>query len=596
MRPPACVGPRSPTPSATKTPNPLMRRGSQVSMEPQVGSDEPSNATTAGAQPVARTDGLSSDHLGRHLFIDADRFLGHPATRPLALVVFAVACVALVLHSSPLGWDESVFAARGHDLAQSNFRWSFRSGAYWGDYRAPGLPVLQSIAFTLLGASDVVARLVVVFSSVGSLFVVAKASDLWFRREVGTATVLLCATCPGFLATSTVGFADNPAFLFGAFAVLFLSRYSVLDDLASLALVPVSIWLATSIRYGAVMLIAAPLLVIGVWRIAANIRDRAWISLTQLVGAGLVSLVGVIVLLESRILTENASPAASTRALFEAGARPQGQWWDDLVDILGPGQVDTGFGQSFWSPTYAFLFLGLVALGATMLTVRRLWLPMAVGAFVAACPVALYALTVNQFVTTYFAPIFVSSAFVVACAIFGVSPRATIRVDVVSEPHVSSRGRSGLSRVRASIWAVVGVLVIGSSFVGVRRMHERLDVLEQVRAGATIADDLLGSDCAVGTGRVPQVAWYSTCRAVGLRGLEKMFDGENDESELVELGRRAGVVPGSQVGLLLLEGAGSQPNVEEAIGSIAADDVIVLTAGAGPRVVLAVVRIPIVDE
>lgn len=537
--------------------------------------------------PAGRPGGdLLSDFADASMLILSWRW-----TRAVCVAGFSVIAFVAIVQNAPLAWDESVFATRARDVMNSNFSFDVRSGIYWGDHRPPGLPLLLAGPFWLLGPTDLVARLVIVALGAIGLVLVGRLVDVFFSRHVGTFAVALTAFCPGVLAAGSLIFGDVPSIPFVALALIGLSRALVDRRDVWLLLVPPSLIVATVVRFGSAMLIAAPLAILGLWFLFDRLVRRDIWSACRLLATAAASLVGIAVVLYTTLFTRIVSPAAATRALAETNGGDPGRWRQDLSDILQPGPVDYGFGGSFWGLSYSALFC-LSAMAAVLLLVfRGRWLRLLIAVSIATTPVALYAVTVNQFVTTYFAPIFVSWAVAVAIGLF---PGETVTRPSGSEESAETAmprtvehrgGRTTLALVAVVLLIAGGVIV--SSARATRTMHGRLDGFDGTRSASLIAGDLLGRSCALGTVRYPQVAWYSECSTVSLRGLNGLFDGSDDDAEIAELLRRAGAV--DVVGVLILDGPGGQPNIDFAIESLDPSSSVVLTGESGRRVVVGAV-------
>lgn len=521
--------------------------------------------------------------------------LASPFFRRTTILLFAVGCLIIVLQRSPLGWDESVYAARAKDLVASEFTWGFRSGVYWSDVRAPGLPMMQSVAFQVFGVSDLVARSVVVAFATGFLVLVGRTLDLWFDRRVGSTAVLLIATSPGFIATSTLSFADVPAVFLGLVAVYSLAWCYVNDREDWLFLVPVFIGIATAVRFGAVLLVLAPLVLIAFGIGIRLVRLRNWRRLLSYLLAG--SLTGgiVVVLLWTRVLTTAKSPIVATRSLHVDSGYTSWNWWDDLLTILRPGPVDYGFGGAFWGWSYALTFGALALMAVVRLIVGRHLVLLTVCGVVSVVPVLLYAVTVNQFVTTYLAPIFAMWAAMVA---IGLWPRCLLsdsREEVPDELAPRWLAVFGVPTKSTAVklaLAVFTLVLFVLSARSVSRMHDRLWGFEQVRAASIISDDLLGEDCRLSTARTPQVSWYSDCYVSGLPGGAALFAGGSDQADLDAIGAAAGAEPGELVGLLLLDGLRGQPAIDDIWHRRVVDSSVLLSVPSGRRVAVVALEVP----
>ena len=527
-------------------------------------------------------------------------WLDRPATRRVMIGMFGAVCLWVLTNGSPLGWDEGVYAARGEEfLDHSDFSWGFRSGTYWSDVRAPGLPALLSVPFWVFGVSGFVARAVVVVFAIVFLVHLGKTLDLFFPRRVGTTAVALSAICPGFIATSTLAFADIPAVFFGTLAVYTLAKCHVEDDTRRLFLLPIFLAIATTIRFGAVLLVAAPLAWLGLLTFIRLVERRDWRTLTSYAVAAVASVGAVALLLGTRLLTTSDSPLNATRALHDATANPDGNWLDDLTTILRPGPVDYGFDGAFWGWSFATVFGALALMAIARLLVGRRFVLLACCGVVAAAPVLLYAVTVNQFVTTYLAPIFSIGAAMVAVGLWAVNEPAVLATSDVTDvgpatvwPWLSKFGLHDRFAAVALFGGLAVALLLGSSARGVHRMHDRLWGFEQVRAASVIADDLLGEGCRVATSRVPQVAFYSECFTAHVVSGQALFDGSEDDAELARLGQQLNAAAGSTVALLLLEGVSGEPSIDDVWDHRVEDQSVILRSPGGRRVGVIALELP----
>lgn len=485
-----------------------------------------------------------------------------------------------------------MYAARGKDLARTNFDWDTITSAYWSDLRAPGFPGFLAVAFELFGESDLIARLVVVGFSVGLLWMIATTLDLVAPRRVGTTAIVIAALCPGFLATSTLAFADHPAAFFAVAGVYFLLDAHIHGAGLGLALVPIALGVATTVRFGATMLVGAALLIVAGAIVLRALRERDPRVLLPYVGAGAVTGAVVLFLLRTTFLTRNASPLEATDAQVNNVNNSSTHWLRDLETILTPGAVDYGFNGAFWGSSYALVFVIMVVAITTKLLMRGqvLWLLMF--ATVSLTPVVMYGLSVRQYVTTYLSPQFAIGAAMLAWAIWLPAPNRPD--DERTEPAVT-QPFAGMVRPGLALLALGTAFVSWRSFEGVEAMHERLSGFEQVRLASIAADDMLGSDCRLFTTRVPQVAWYSDCNASGFSGSFQP-DGESvggmpwDEFVQVQASR-VDRSEGAVIGFLLLEGASGQPRIDDLLDLADPNNRVVLRSSSGRRVALLQVHV-----
>ena len=491
---------------------------------------------------------------------------------------------------SPLGWDEAVYAARGKDLGRSDFNWDTITSSYWSDLRAPGFPGFLAAAFTMFGESDLIARLVAVGFSVGLLWMVAATLDLVSSYRVGTTAIVITAICPGFMATSTLAFADHPAAFFAVAGTYFFLRAYVRGIDLGLVLVPVMLGISTTIRFGSLMFVATALVVVSgavLWRSFATRDMRALIAY---ISVGIVTSAIVLFLLSTTFLTRKLSPLSATSAQVDSVNNSSTNWLHDLKTILKPGAVDYGFNGAFWGWSYALFFVLTVVTVVTKLLMRGqvLWLLLFFA--VSFGPVAMYGLSVRQYVTTYLSPQFAIGAAMLAWAIWLPRPDGACELGTVGSAR-SHRVSQGLVRISLTLPLIATVFLAWRSLEGVEAMHKRLGGFEQVRLASMAADDLLGSDCRLFTARVPQVAWYSECNASGFSGSfvpdgEPVGGGSPWEEFVGAQASRVDLRGGAAIGFLLMEGVSGQPRIDDIDSFVRAKDAVTFKSESGRRVVL----------
>ncbi len=519
------------------------------------------------------------------------RFLDRPIARGVLLATFGVLAVIPLRVRSPLSWDEAVYAARGKDLAETNFDFGVVTGSYWSDLRAPGLPGFLATAFEVFGASDFIARLVAVAFSVGLLWLLAKTLDLVAAPRAGTTAVLIAGACPGVLATSTLAFADHPGAFFAVAGVYFLLHSYVHGPGLRLVMVPLSIGMATTVRFGSGMFVAAAFVVIAIAVIAQALRERDARSLVPYIGSGVMTGAIGLFLLGSTFLTVQDSPLDATDAQVESLGHSSTKWLTDLQTILTPGPVDYGFNGPFWGWSYASIFVLLVVAVVTKLLVRGQFLWLAVFTFIALSPVVLYGISVGQFVTNYLSPQFAIASAVLGWALWLPARNSEAEADPAGVLEADPVELSGLLRAGVLCGVLVLSYVTARSFQGVEAMHERLTGFEQVRLASMAADDMLGSNCRLYTARVPQVSWYSDCVTYGFAGSfrpdgETVGDGLPWDEFISTQANRGGVGDGATLGFLILEGASGQARMDDVWSSAEPDNSLILSSPAGRRVAL----------
>lgn len=523
-------------------------------------------------------------------FAELGEQLDRNVVRRFALVVFGAAATLTLRVNSPLGWDEAVYAARAGDLSDTNFDWGTVTGGYWSDLRAPGFSTFVAAGFEIFGASDFVARLVSIAFSVGLLWMIAKTLDLVALPRAGTTAVIIGAVCPGFLATSTLAFADHTAAFFASVGFYFLLRAFVQGPGLGLVMVPLATGIATTARFGAAMFLGVAMALLAFALLYRIIRTKSYRDLIPFGISGLATAGIVLFLLSTTTLTRINSPIDATETQVDTVGNDPLNWLVDLQTILTPGAVDYGFNGPFWGWTYASLFVLLVLFAFGKLLVRGQWLWMISFLLVALAPVVFYGVSVRQYVTTYLSPQFAFAAGVLAWALW--LPASGMKSE--DEPPATSvpdplPGSMGVIRIGLVAVALLAGFVGWRSFGGVLAMHERLTGFEQVRVAAIAADDILGADCRLVTSRIPQVAWYSDCVTVGFAGSlesEVAPAGAPWDDFLALQASRVDLSTSPGLGFLLLEGVGGQPRIDDVWSRSNPDNSVLLSAANGRRVAI----------
>lgn len=523
--------------------------------------------------------------------------LDHRSTRGISLLAFAVAGLFALRNRSPLGWDESVYAARAKDLSNSGFDWELVTGGYWSDLRAPGFSGFVATGFEVFGSSDFVARAISIAFSVGLLWIIARSLDLLAEPRVGTTAVILAAICPGFLATSTLAFADHAGAFFAIVSLYFVIRGYVKGPDLGLVVVPIALGVATASRFGAAMFVAIPMVLLATAIVARAWRERELWSLWPYVASGGASAATVLILLSTTLLTTSNSPIDATSTFVDGIGDERTNWITDLRTILTPGPVDYGFDGAFWGWSYALLFVALVTVAAGRLFVAGRFAWMATFAAISLAPVVFYGLSVRRFVTTYLSPQFAIGVAMLAWALWlPTSRRGLAGAQSESSQRVADGGRATTPILVAGLSMALALFVGWRSFEGVDNMHERLHGFNEVREASVAASGLLGDNCELLTSRVPQVAWYSDCRANSFQGVLEPEDGSFEGLGWPEFvnsnAERIGVNDGDGFGFLVLEGVSTSPNLDQVWALGDQNRALQFSSPQGRRVVVVPVDVP----
>lgn len=390
-------------------------------------------------------------------------------------LVFGLVCAWMVLRRSPLGHDEAVYALKARTLVEGS-----SSAYFWNDYRAPGLPMFLSMIARFKG-SDLAMRLgVVLFGGLIVLLTWLMGRTI-FDQRVGLIAATGMAFSPVVIASASSVWPDLPGAAIG-FAALTVLVYSVRGERVSwwiLAAAPLSV-AATLIRFGAPIPIGIGALAIAAWR-----WELVRKALPQVVILGALTAVPVIALLAtSRVLGTSMSPLEAVSSLAEDNSFP---FYKGLVDYAKL------YDFLLLSPAGLLLVLGLAAGLKAAVGKADSRGPFVLTAGVAGATVVVLALTLHgeyRYLTPAYPWLWIAAAY-------GLSEMArSLRRDLVS-PVVAT---------------LVLLTVLGAVSDGAMEVRKNEERFHDLRTAARQLDAVAADDtCAVVTGFVPQVAWYSRC-------------------------------------------------------------------------------------
>jgi Dolichyl-phosphate-mannose-protein mannosyltransferase len=453
----------------------------------------------------------------------------------------------------PLGHDESVYSLRGRDFLEG---WSYLSGHYWIEYRAPGLPLLLSAPFRLLGASSTVARLVVV--GCGFALVVltwAIARRLASPAAAVTAAASLCLTT-GVMSSSTMVLADVPGAAFSLAAVWALLVECQAGRLRwSPVAVPGLVFIATLCRYGSPIGFVPALVGVGLIGLTGWVRGRRWRQVALLAGTALGALVVVALVTMTSLVTVGRSPFAANSDLVGSKGLTAANGFREFWALITPFEY-----QSFpyWNrATMTLTVIGLVAAIVVAIVDRSSRRGVGFGLGVGAITLVGLLVSVGRVDHNYL----VMPAPYIAVAV-GVGWAGLLR----SANVALRRWPHGVSTIAAA--ASIAVVAACAMTVSghVNATHGQYAGLDRLRTLAVETGRQLGPDCGVVSSYTPQVGWYSECRVAPMEWLPLTPDGVTSTVELAELIASVhdnlvefGVEAGAPTALLAVEGGKRQP-------------------------------------
>lgn len=244
------------------------------------------------------------------------------------LVVYAVAALALISQGTPFGHDEAVYSLRARHLVQDA-----PPVFYWVAYRAPGLPFVLQVAW-FGPTTEPFLRLI------AAAFGVPLILSTWFigRTLLGVRVGLIAAAgialTPAVLGAVTQVWPDVPGAAIGMLAVAVYTWAVARENVSRwVLLVPVLVFAATMIRFGAPTPTAIALAGITLWAWRSALSSWKLITVT----AALTFVAAASVLLVPAVtgwaqLGEPISPYTAIAASQSSGTS---LWIQTITDYWG---------------------------------------------------------------------------------------------------------------------------------------------------------------------------------------------------------------------------------------------------------------------
>lgn len=407
---------------------------------------------------------------------DALRRYGEAAGLMAICAMFILLELLAVQKGSPLGHDESIYSTRAREMAVGESR-----GAWFADYRAPGLPWV--LARLPIGFGEARFRMVVVAFGVLVIALTWYIGRLLAGPGVAVTGALATALSPVHMATSSLVLPDVPAAALGLVpaVVMLLALSRPRFPWWAWIIPPVSA-MATWFRFGAPIAIGVSLTVIAVahW---GQIRPQ--LGRVMLLGAGTVGAC-------LAVLTVPALTGSTVSALDALGQRQEGRN-RFLFEALPDFQRLASAALGPWPMWLAVAALVLV-LTALLSTSRRIPRGAGVSLAVVVVTVLCLAWSLPHGEGRYLAP-------AIPWAFIGT---AAVLVPLAREFRP------------AVLWIGVAATLALMPEAALERMHRahdtqiaRFDVLRD--AGAVVARSA-EFPCPVVSSYAPQIEWYSHCQ------------------------------------------------------------------------------------
>lgn len=475
----------------------------------------------------------------------------------IAGVCFLVVTLPGLAVRSPLGHDESVYALRSRDLLDG---WTFLSGDYWRDFRAPGLPLMLAGIGRVIGVHVTTAR---AFALLLGLLVVVVTALLGRRLaswSVGAMAAALLVLSFGFVFTSTTLLADTPGAAFAMVAVVFYLREVDVGRLRwSYLVVPLATFASTLSRFGAPFMIAAGLVGVAVIAAPTVVSARNWRLVAESAALAVATaLVVAWILLTDTFSLDGDSPSNANRLLVGRNEFTFSTGLSDLTHVINPWSDHSAH---MWSKAVGLLFLVGVVLAAVSAVVQRSRRRVVVFGFIAGLiSVLSIVATVGLVVPNYL------SLTIPYWAILAASGWDWLVRGAISW----GRGR-GLPAARIALAGAAFVFVVLAVDVGrdVRDEHHKYDVAySDLRSASFLARQQLGDECVLISRYTPQAGYYSQCRISPFLDwdLPQAHDSLAATIDAVVDRWDLGIPPDSPIAVMLVEQAIRQPDLSELIG------------------------------
>ncbi|KAA3637979.1 MAG: hypothetical protein DWP92_06925, partial [Armatimonadetes bacterium] len=204
-----------------------------------------------------------------------------------AIGIYVLLSVVLIFQGSPLGHDEAAYSLRARHLVEG-----MEPVFYWNAYRAPGLPFTLQLAW-LLSPTEPYLRLIVAAFGVPLIGATAYIAHRMFGVRTAILSAFGLAMTPVILQSGSQVWPDVPGAALGMVAVA-VYVFALDRSTASrwMLAVPVVTFLATIVRFGAVVPVGIALIGITMWRWSTALASRTLVGIT----AALTAFTGYLVL------------------------------------------------------------------------------------------------------------------------------------------------------------------------------------------------------------------------------------------------------------------------------------------------------------
>lgn len=284
------------------------------------------------------------------------------------LALFLILGILLIVEGVPFGHEEALYSVRARDFFNGE-----PAASWWRPYRAPGLPVVLTVAW-LGGGTEPYLRLVVLLSGAALVVVTWLLARMFVGSRPALIAALGTALTPFVVVAATQVWPDIPGAAVGAAALYMYARE--LPRVRFRWHIAVAVVLltafATVIRFGAPIPITVGLVGLTLWRWPSTRRQKAFVGVTALGVACAVAL-----LLATPLLGNSATPLDGIAS--RSGSNPLFGGFSDYWELrekfmegavfVGAVGLLAGVAGSVLDRRYRQLFLWPFAIGlATFVT------------------------------------------------------------------------------------------------------------------------------------------------------------------------------------------------------------------------------------
>lgn len=396
------------------------------------------------------------------------------------VLAYALLAVALIAQGVPFGHDEAAYSLRARDLVQDS-----PPLFYWGSYRAPGLPFVMQLAW-IGPATEPYLRIIVASFGVPMIVSTWMVGRTLLSPRVGLIAAAGVMLVPSVLDSAVRVWPDVPGAAIGMVAIG-IYTWSIAQRPVSrwMIAVPLAVFGATMLRFGAPVPIAIGLIGITLW------QWRAALASWRLV-----------------LLTAILTLAAASVVLFIPGTTA----WAQFGEPVSPYLADAGLREAS-SIQFSQTILGYIRMNRFLiggLAGTAMLVGVAAGIVVASQQ--------REIRKAFWTALGIAGATALGVAlIIHAEPRYLTPMFpwlwIAAGVGLNALVPTGDRRLAVAAAVVASLMIFGSAY-GQSTQSNNVDAKRYQRiedAARIINNETDNGACSVLSSYVPQVAWYSAC-------------------------------------------------------------------------------------